>query len=243
MFLRFFTRFYIVKKTIMSCSKKYLINLCILPIVSEVKGDKYFPEYNLNIIDAVQSDAFCNGIIDHFLKPNNYMLNVTDIAVALNIGIHGYENNSFKEDMLIDTAYFLAKNLKERFIMDKNMNYFLSEFGKDISKFDIETSRVDIKTIFSENKLLFEKYFKTFILDRYNEKISIYYPENGKSHIERKNFIEISVYKNDLPRGFFLIGFDYKSDKSGWLRLAKRNNGKEYFNPADNRSGKIVWQQ
>jgi hypothetical protein len=133
--------------------------------------------------------------------------------------------------------------LKERFILDKNMKYFLSEFGKDISKFDIETSRDDIKTIFSENKLLFEKYFKTLTLDRYNEKISIYYPENGKSYIDWKNFIEISVYKNDLPRGFFLRGFDYKSDKSGWLKLAKRNNGKEYFNPNDNHIGKTIWRQ
>lgn len=67
----------------------------IIPIIEEINGEKIYEDNFLTLMDAIGSDTFKNGVIDHFLKPNDYMLNTKDIAIAINMGVFGHSNTTF----------------------------------------------------------------------------------------------------------------------------------------------------
>ncbi len=241
--LQIFPRFYRVKKEIIFHSKTYLMNHHILPILQEIDEQKIYADNLLTLSDAIQSDPFANGLIDHFLKPNGYLLNAKDIAIALNMGVHGHSNTSFLKAPVIDAAFYLAKKLKERFTLDDNLRYILDALGKNNYGFEPTSSRQEIETIFDDKKLLFNQYFNLYGSASYSETITVYYPGYDKSWIDwqEDESLQVLLYKYDVPRGFFLLGFDYQSDRSGWLYSAVRTKEKEYFNGSSETKGKVVW--
>ncbi len=215
----------------------------IVPIIKEINGEKIYDDNHLTLRDAVVSDSFEHGVLDYFLKPNNYMLNTKDIAIALNIAVFGHSHTTFKKDVVIDASFYLTKKLKERFILDENLRYIINELGKDINDFNYGTNRDEIETIFADKELVFKEYFNIYTSVDYTEKVTVFYPGYGKTWIDfKKNeSFQVSIYKYDIPRGFFLRGFDYKSDKDGWLSLVLRTKEKEYFNPLKTTEGKLIW--
>lgn len=238
-----FSRFYWIKKEIIFHSKWYIMKYHILPIITEIEKEKIFDGNFLTLKDAIMSDSFKNGILDYFLKPNDYMINTKDIAIALNMGIFGHSRKTLKKDTLIDASFYLTKKLKERFILDENLKYIISELGKDINKLSYKTNRDIIEKSFKDKKIIFKEYFDIYKSIEYTEKVTIFYPGYGKNWIDWKedNTLQVSIYKHDTPKGFFLAGFDYKSDKNGWLRTAIRTKEKEYFNPSEKIEGELVW--
>ena len=241
--LRIFARFYWVKKKIISFSKSYLIKAHIIPLVNKISDIKIYENNSLTIKDAILSDAFRNGLIEHFLKPNDYILNAKDIAIAINMGVFGHSNSSFINENTIDIAFYLDKKIKERLILDDNLKYIFKELGKMVKASNNEILRKDIEIILNDKKQIFRNYFELYNSNNYTEKVIVYYPGYGKSWLEWKKdeSLEISIFEYDIPIGFFLVGFDYESSRKGWLRLATRFKENEFFNPNIEEKGKMVW--
>ncbi len=220
------------------------MNAHIIPLSKEISDIKIYENNSITIRDAILSDAFKNGLIDYFLQPNNYILGAKDIAVAINMGVFGHSNSSFLIDNVIDISLYLNRKIRERFILDDNLKYIFKELGKNIESNNLnDSNRVEIERILKDKKLTFQNYFNLFNTESYTEKITIFYPGYGKSWIEwnEDESLEVSIFEYDIPKGFFLIGFDYKSSDKGWLRKAVRTKEKEFFNPLKNYNSEIVW--
>lgn len=243
--LKFSTRFYPVKKEIIKYSKTYLFEQHVLPVISEISDLKIYKEGCLSLKDAVLSDAFKNGLIDYFLKPNGYILNAKDIAVSLNMGVYGHSNKTFDSSALIDAAFYITKNIKDRIYLDENFKNILKEIGKKVEDINYDINRKEVESIMDDKKILFKNYFGLYDSPQYGEKVIIYYPGYGKSWIEwkKEDSLEISFLKHDIPRGFFLMGFEYKFKNHGWLETAIRTDEKEYFNPINRNGEELIWSQ
>lgn len=237
---QFFTRFYWIKRKLINHSKKYIFKYCIQPIIEEIKNEKLCKEEHLNISLAIHSPPF-KGIIEYYLRPNEYNLTSKDIAAALSMGLYSYSNKTFDHPQLINISIYITKKIRERIAYDKNFKFILSELGKDITS--IQTSeRKEIENIFSTSKHLFEAYFNIYSTESYSDKITIYHPAENKTYLEWKeeDSLTINSYKYDIPRGVFLSGFDYRSGKE-WLKSAVRINENEYFNPTNKTKGELIW--
>lgn len=210
--IRLFVRFYWAKKWLIQNSKHYFFKYHILKIADELTKEHIYKSDIFKLKDAVNSDPFRNGIIDYFLQPNDYIVNSKDIAVALNMGIYAYSNPEYclNKD-IIDAAFYIMVQIKKRIFLDENLGYILSELGKDIK--DIEYSREEIETILLDKKLVVQNYFMIYNTPACSEKITVYYPGFEQSWIDGtdENSFEISIYTHDVPKGFFLKGFDYES--------------------------------
>lgn len=245
-FIRFFSRFYWIKKKLIQNSKQYFFKYHILKIVEEINDVPIYKEDFLTLKDAINSEAFKNGLIEFFLQPNDYIINSKDIAVAISMGAFAHSNERHCiNSNIIDAAFYLTNQIKKRIILDENLKYIFSELGKDIKQIGHKYSRDEVEVIFSDKRLIFKNYFMLFNSPYYTEKIRIYYPGQNKTWLEWKedDSLEISINERDIPTGFFLIGFDYTSSKLGKLEFAIRKTDKEFFNPTDRRKGKTIWAQ
>ena len=243
--LGFLNKFYWIKKRTVFLYKKYLFKYHILPIIMELNDEKVYENNVLTLKDAILSEPFKNGIIDYFLRPNDYILNTKDVAVCLNMALSGHSSELFIKSSTIDASIYLTKKIKERFISDNILKSLLTQLGKATTSIDTIIERMEIEKIFDDKKLLFANYFNIYHSKNYSEIIKIYYPGYGKNWVEwnENESLEIRVYKHDIPRGFFLVGFDYKSNKLNWLNTAIQTNKNEYFNSTNEMTGKIVWQR
>lgn len=212
----------------------------------EIKESKiYRNEDWLQLRNAIDSDEFKYPIFDLLLKPNDYLLNTKDIAVTLNMGVRGHSNDSFIGENLIDAAFYISSKIKERVLLDSNLLDVFKLLNKNVMEFNKKDDRQIIDAIFQDNKQLYLNYFNLFNNSNYNEKIKIYHPGLNKSWIdwEEENSLDIHINMFDIRRGFFLPGFDYKSENKGWLQIAIRVGEKEYYNPNEKNelNGKLVW--
>ncbi len=240
---RSLNRFYGVKKKTIPYFKKYLLKYHIYPIIKEIADIKIHEKEFVTLKEAILSDSF-NGLITHFLHPNDYKLNAKDIAVSLYVGAQGYSDNLILNSSVIDSSLYLTKKIKELFEFDEILKYNLSQFGKDTSYIDTTVERKKINDAFNDKKILFTEYFNRYSSEGYSETMTVYYPGNGKSWVDyiEDESLKVSLFKHDIPRGFFLMGLDYYSEKSGWLKTAIQTKENEYFNPISSYKDNIIWQ-
>ena len=246
MLLKPFFQSYWVRVQLVKLSKWYVFNIHILRFIKKIQknGVVYLFDIDdwLTLDHAIHSEAFKNGLIDYFLSPNGFTPNAKDIAVTLNIGVSGHSSEYFKTDEVIEIAFLLHKELKEKAKFDPAMRYIMELLNKSFD--DSEESKFEnVKRLLQDKVKVFEHYFGIFESVNYNELITVYYPGYGKTWVDYldEESLKIRVSKYDLPRGIFLIGFDYKSKVDGWLRRAVKTNDEVLFNPSFDVKGELLW--
>lgn len=120
----------------------YLFRYHIFPLIRRMdKEDIVLDSSGATLFRAVESAPFKDGLLPYFLRANDYVPDVKDFAAAFYIGIKGYANpqdNAVKE-RLIDFAYTLARQLKERCRTDFIAACMFKIWGKNIDGIDSDT--------------------------------------------------------------------------------------------------------
>lgn len=220
--------------------KTYLVRCHIFPILKEYENETIFRQNNRHILDVINSAPFYYGILDRVVSSNNYTLNVKDIAMSINMGLWGHSSESFIKQPVIDVSFYLAEELKKRFITNSLLIYMCNVIGKDHKlQCSLNVDRSELECIFNDKNKIYDCYFRMFENNAYSNKMTIFYPVPNSSYIDfsKENSLTINICKKKINRGFFLVGFEYNMDNQ-WLSCAIRTHSKECFNEGE---GDIVW--
>lgn len=226
--------------------KFYLINFH-LKNVAKFFGESVATSNRVSVYDAMFCSAFCHGFLDLLFKPNNFKASVKDLYVVLYIGVLRYEDKYLLDIVdkkaLADVSYVVAQRLKLLFITDAHFRDYLRLIGKEPLSLFEETDRAEIDALTLKPANLFSTYFRHFDNPNYKEEtLTIYFPnlKNGGVDRTKENSITISIQKNELGRGLFLVGFDYKSSILGDVWLVCQDRNRSYINPRK-KKGSVVW--
>jgi hypothetical protein len=207
------------------------------------KANSYFrisPSFDL--IYVFNQPSF-RGLINTLFEPNNFYFSCTDIAIAVNITIHGYCNKDYVDnESIVDFAYHFSDEVKERVRLDPLLSKELTVIGKDVKLIIDDTDRNEVNQAFSSKKTMFRHYFKTFEAPGFDKKVIVWHQNEDQCWIvwDTEDSIAVSVNPQKIREGFFLMGFDYSSDTYGSLDVATNDGRYEYFN--DVREGvEIAW--
>lgn len=244
--LKFFFRCYWGQSYYRHFLKFYLVRFHLKKI-AKIFGESIATSGRVSIYEALLHPAFCHGFLDLLFKPNNFHGSVKDLYVALYIGVlqceDDYHEGIVDVTALADVSYVVAQRLKSLFITDVYFRDYLHLIGKaPLSLFE-ETDREKIDAVSSKPADLFSTYFKNFSDSNYKEEtLTIYFPnlKNGGVDRTKENSVTISIQKNELGRGLFLVGFDYKSSILGNIWLVCQDRNRSYINPRFPK-GQIVW--
>lgn len=200
------------------------------------------------INQAIASDAF-NGLIERVLNTNELALNSLEVSTALSLGLINHLSGLFSHSEIVDVSFRIIDELSKITRASAKLKLMTASVGRSIDTLvDTNRNREEIEFILTNKKLLVDKYFSSFQTD-YNDVVTVYYAGSGKTWIdyEPENSLQVSVDISNIPKGFFLLGFDYKS-KDGWLKEASRiriNNeaaSRERFNYKGEQKGKAIWR-
>lgn len=179
------------------------------------------------------------------LKANQIYPSPKDIAVAIAIATKEYGDLDGKYiSNIIDLAFHLAIEIKERISSDDTLKSILIDLGKNIESFDTDITRVEIEKSFKSKKQLFVDYFQTFKDPRFNYAIKVWHQGGEIDWVEwqEEDSITININPAKIREGFFLVGFDYSIMSTGeTLKFATRKNGYEYFNGDLDKYKDIIW--
>ncbi|MFP3590534.1 hypothetical protein [Chryseobacterium sp. SIMBA_038] len=222
--------FHWIKEETSSFLKEKIFKNHILAIIEELKHEKLTSQEYKNVEYAINSDIFKNGIFDFFLNPNDYKINIRDLSVVLNMAIYGHSDNTLNINKLVDISVYIIKKLRVRSISCEYFKLFLEKIGKTTDFIERACDTIEIREIHKSKRLTIQTYFNIYSSDNYFEEITIYYPGEGKSWLDwtEENSLKVHVFKYDIPKGFFLYGFDYYSDIRGKIRFATRTNEKNF---------------
>lgn len=224
----------------------YLFRYHIFPLIRRMdKEDIVLDSSGATLFRAVESAPFKDGLLPYFLRANDYVPDVKDFAAAFCIGIKGYANpqdNAVKE-RLIDFAYTLARQLKERCRTDLIAACMFKIWGKNIDGIDSDTDRSAVLRIFAGKRSLFSHYFGLYAVRTCGTPITVYCPCEEGNYVEysdQNNVLTVPIDKYDIPSGFFLPGFDYRFGDR-WLRCAVRDGVNERFNSELSEYRNPIW--
>lgn len=226
--------------------KYYLVNFH-LKKVAKIFGESIATSGRVSIYDVLQCSAFRHGFLDFLFKQNDFKGSVKDLYVTLYIGVlqseDDYHEGVVDTTALADVSYVVTQRLKSLFITDAYFRDYLYLIGKDPLSLFEKTDRKEIDAVSSMSAELFSTYFKHFHDANYKEEtLTIYFPnlKNGGVDRTKENSITISIQKNELGRGLFLVGFDYKSSILGDVWLVCQDRNRSYINPRK-KKGSVVW--
>jgi len=154
---------------------------------------------------------------------------------------------------IVDISFKLIEHLGIFFINDKSLlDILFNRIGKQISSIiEPDKSREEIESILTNKVRIFHHYFSIFNT-RGSKRITVYYPRinEGWVNYQSNNSLQVSVFSpGNMPKGFFLIGFDYKYEGK-FIRAAFRSKSKnkykmneyeEYINPRQNQQEDLIW--
>ncbi len=219
----------------------YLFEKKIKSILRE--ADECFEISTLIKPSELMQHATFRGLITEYLRPNQYVPCIADIAVATNISVSDYCNSDKKySDSIIDLAFHISTELKKAFTFSQTLKLVMNNLQKDISKLEFQVDRKDIERIFSSKKSLFIHYFNSFSDQRFSNNITIWHQGKDNEWIEwnKKDSITVNVNPARIREGFFLTGFDYSNNQTDKaLIVASRKKGYEYFNQY--KSNNVIW--
>lgn len=195
-------------------------------------------------ISLIKNEPAFKGTVKEIFRSNSFYPEPIDFAVALKVATGEFENQADQfNDAIIDLAYHLATDVKNRIATDQLLRSSFSDLGKDLKKLDVNQKRDIVVSIFKDKKSLFTRYFDSFQDTRFSSGIKIWHQGEENSWVDWKEEDSITI-NLDLLRireGFFLVGFDYSDALSGdSLVVATTKNGYEYFNGHDV-SSNAVW--
>lgn len=215
----------------------YHIQKAIKEANSKYKISSYY-----DLIDVFNQRPF-RGLINTLFEPDNFYFTCKDIAIAVNISVNGFYNKEHtNNESIIDFAYNFSSEIKKIIKLDLILSEELQRIKKNVDLICDNIDRDEIRDTLSTKKKIFYHYFKTFEDLRFSEKITIFHQSESKTWVEWNREDSISVYLNlqKIREGFFMVGFDYSSEKYGWLSRATNNGYYEYFNGEIKRNN-IVW--
>jgi hypothetical protein len=236
-------RFYPVKTFLRRRWEKYFLNYHVAEIL-KISSDHFEISAHLKVRDLVHAPQF-RGLMNEILKANKIYPTPKDIAVSIAIATEEYGDIEGKYiPNIIDLAFHLATEIKERISSDDTIKSILLDLSKNIDLFDIDITRAEIEKSFESKKHLFVDYFQTFIDLRFNYAIKVWHEGSEIDWVEwhEQDSITININPARIREGFFLVGFDYSIESSEErLMIATRQNGYEYFNGHVGKSADVIW--
>lgn len=207
-------------------------------ILNEAKSRYKIATYD-DIEYAYREGAF-KGMIQSLFASDHFYYTPLDLAVAINVSIHGYCNAKYVDNSsIIDASYFIMNEIRALILKDSIVKSLLKGAGKDVMNYNTQFPRNEIEKVLRYKSEIFKTYFKTFEDTRFSSSMKIYHQGYGESWLtwNENNSMSIRLDPSYIREGFFLLGFDYRLDESR-LYTAYRSNGIEYFNK---NNGKLIW--
>lgn len=195
-------------------------------------------------ISLIKNKPAFRGTVKEIFRTNSFYPEPIDFAVALKVATGEFGNQADQfNDAIIDLAYHLAIDVKNRIATDELLKGSFSELGKDLKKLDANQKRDIVVSIFEDKKSLFTRYFDSFQDTRFSSGIKVWHQSQENCWIEwgEKDSITVNLDLLRVREGFFLVGFDYSDAQTGdSLMIATTKHGYEYFNGLDV-SSNDVW--
>lgn len=240
--LSWFYNVYPVKKYLRKRISEYFLHYHISKILHAAK--KAYKINQFYKINDLKNRAAFRGLMNEIFKVNDFYPSSKDIAIAINISFNCYSSKEHKyQSQIIDLAYHISREIKERIISDQVLKSFLLDLNKDLNKLNIPVNRLEIEDCFNNKKKLFINYFNTFNDPQFSFGIKIWHQGEDISWIDwkEKDSIIIKLDRLKIREGFFLPGFDYSIMNSQEnISIVSRVNGYEYFNDFDHLDN-VIW--
>ncbi len=239
--LQVLNRFYWFKRLYYFKLINYFNQYHLKPIIIKANKSYRVSEY-LDLVFVMNQSSF-KGLISGYFYPNEFYPTPLDIAVSINISVNAYCNESYVNyDAIIDSAYHISQEIKERIIYDDFLQDLMKMSNKKLDKIIVDFPRSMIEDAFREKKLLFKNYFKTYGNENYSTSIRIWHQGYNTTWIEwkKEDSLDLKMDLNKIREGFFIGGFDYSINNTERLQFAYRKNGFEYYNQKIE-NGKLIW--
>lgn len=214
----------------------------VFPLAGEIQKSVAISDY-ISLKQSLNQYPV-KGLLNSIFKNNDRKFTNLDFAVALYISAHGHLNpDLIQKDIIIEVSAMLTKQIIHALKNNKFYRAELRWIEKDLKLFDYKIHRDTVKETLSSYKKLFTHHFKSFEEASFPDFIRVWHPGKGRSWIDWNTNESIKIYLDStkIPEGFFLIGFDYYSNKNKkFLWIATRKDGFEYFNESV-KKGEIIW--
>jgi len=195
-------------------------------------------------IILIKNEPAFRGTVKEIFRSHSFYPKPADFAVALKVATGEYDAEADEyNNTIIDLAYHLATEIKNRITTDQILKSSFEDLGKELKTLDVSQKRDSVDSIFKNKKSLFTRYFDSFQDTRFSSGIKIWHQsqENPWVDWDEEDSITINLDPLRIREGFFLIGFDYSDVQTGKrLMIATTKHGYEYFDGLD-LSSKDIW--